>query len=57
MGHSSAVSNEQLAKQMSHSVTTSDKYYNVAGTGEEDVRVAKFLRGITTGEEVSYYLT
>jgi integrase len=55
MGHSSAVSDEQLAKQMSHSVTTSDKYYNVAATGEEDLVVAKFLKDITTGKEVSYY--
>ena len=40
---------------MSHSVPTSDKYYNVAATGEEDVVVARFLRDIMTGEEVSYY--
>ena len=47
MGETSAISRERLASQMTHAVTTTDKYYNVQDTMKKDAQVAKFISKVT----------
>ncbi len=47
MGEMSAISRERLASQMTHAVTTADKYYNIQDTTLKDVQVAKFIQKVT----------
>ncbi len=47
MGETSAISRERLASQMTHAVTTADKYYNVQDTTKKDAQVAKFISKVT----------
>ena len=47
MGETSEVSKERLASQMTHAVTTADKYYNVQDTTTKDAQVAKFIQKVT----------
>ena len=47
MGKTSAISRERLASQMTHAVTTADKYYNVQDTTLKDAQVAKFIQKVT----------
>ncbi len=47
MGETSAISRERLASQMTHAVTTADKYYNVQDTTQKDAQVAKFIAKVT----------
>ena len=44
------ISNEQLAKQMTHAVSTADQFYNVANTSKEDVQMATFIKTVTGGK-------
>jgi hypothetical protein len=52
LGESSTVSKEQLAKQMSHAVST------LNNTSKDDIYMAKFMKTVTGGnaDEVSNYL-
>jgi hypothetical protein len=45
----SAVSGTQLAKQMGHSLSTAQKYYNIEAEDEADARVANFIEQLTQG--------
>ena len=47
---SSTVTDANLAKQMSHSVSTAQKYYNIQEQVHSDIKVASFLRSLTTEE-------
>ena len=47
----STVSAESLAKQMSHSVSTAQKYYNIEEQARSDIRVASFLGSLVEGKE------
>ena len=41
------VTDEHLAKQMSHSVSTAQQYYNIEEQAQSDIRVASFLSTLT----------
>ena len=47
---SATVSDANLAKQMSHSVSTAQKYYNIREQAESDIQVASYLRSLTSEE-------
>ena len=47
----STVSVENLAKQVSHSVSTAQKYYNIEDQAWSDIRVASFLGSLVEGKE------
>ena len=47
---SSTVTDVNLAKQMSHSVSTAQKYYNIQEQVHFDIQVASFLRLLTSAE-------
>jgi hypothetical protein len=51
LGESSTVSNEQLAKQMTHAVSTADQFYNVANTEKEHLHMATFIKTVTGGKD------
>ena len=43
---SSSISNQHLAKQMSHTVSTVQKYYNIEDDAQSDVDVAMYLSSL-----------
>ena len=47
---SPTVTDVNLAKQMSHSVSTAQKYYNIQEQAHSDIKVTSFLRSLTSAE-------
>ena len=49
------VTDENLAKQMSHSVSTAQQYYNIEEQAQSDIRVASFLSSLTSQNKQQHH--